>query len=136
MFERDFMYWPNSQCMSCSISKCLIVNILIYHIFMLSVLKNPFMRWKLSNFSNGSQTWFKICGITCEIYITNFIKVKNHFNCFWNIFIFFNTQLNVLFSYKYISIHHDIHRKQLNYFLFYCLVMYYHNIQKHCEFFS
>jgi hypothetical protein len=57
----------------------------------------------------------------CEIYITNFIKVKNHFNHFWSIFSFFNTQLQVYFWYKYISIHHDIHSKQFFSFLFYCL---------------
>ncbi len=33
-----------------------------------------------------------------EINITNFIKVKNHFNCFWTIFTFFSTQLQICFS--------------------------------------
>ncbi len=45
---------------------------------------------KISNFSNGSQIWFKLCEMTCEITIINFMKVKNQFNHFWNIFAFFN----------------------------------------------
>ncbi len=66
-------------------------------------------------------TWFKICEITCEIDITNFIKVKNHFNCFWNIFSFFSTQLHGWFSYQYISIRHENYSKKLIYSLFYFL---------------
>ncbi len=57
----------------------------------------------------------------CEIYITNFMKVKNHFNHLWSIFAFFNTQLQVYFLYKYISIHYNIHSKQFFSFLFYYL---------------
>jgi len=46
--------------------------------------KTPFVMWKWSNSSHGSQIWFKTCGIiTYEIDTTNFIDVKNHFNSFW-----------------------------------------------------
>jgi hypothetical protein len=35
-------------------------------------------------------TWFKVHGITCEINITNFIKVKQHLNSFsMYIYIFY-----------------------------------------------
>jgi hypothetical protein len=44
---------------------------------------------KISNFSNGLQIWFKLCDMTCEKTTINFMKVKNHFNHFWNIFTFF-----------------------------------------------
>jgi hypothetical protein len=54
-------------------------------------------------------TLFKVHGITHEINITIFIKVKQHFNHFSMYIYIFNTQLHVLFSYKYIPIHHDIH---------------------------
>jgi hypothetical protein len=69
------------------------------------------MTWKLSNFSNGSEIWFKSCGMTCEITITNVMKVKNHFNHFWNIFAFFNTSWHVFFSCKHTPSHHNIKRK-------------------------
>jgi hypothetical protein len=51
------------------------------------------MTWKLSNFSNGSQFWFKLC----EISIINFMKIRNHFNHFWNVFAFFNTLWHIFF---------------------------------------
>jgi len=53
----------------------------------------------------------QVCGITCEIDVTIFIEIKNHFKFFGNIFSFFNTQLQVLFSYEYTLVHHDIHSK-------------------------
>ncbi len=49
------------------------------------------MTKKLSNFSNGSQSCFKLCEMTCEITTINFMEAKNHFNHFWNIFAFFST---------------------------------------------
>ncbi len=53
----------------------------------------------------------QVCGITYEIDVTIFIEIKNHFNCFWNVFLFFNKQLQVVFSYEYTLVHHDIHSK-------------------------
>ncbi len=47
---------------------------------------------KLSKFSNGSHIWFKLCEMTCEIIIINFMRAKNHFNHFWGIFAFLSTQ--------------------------------------------
>ncbi len=52
---------------------------------------------------------------------THFVKIKNHFNHFWNIFAFFNTYLYIFFSYKYILTCHNINRKKLGFSLFYCL---------------
>ncbi len=49
------------------------------------------MTLKLSKFSNGSQIWFKLCEMTCEITTINFMKAKNHLNHFWSIFAFFTT---------------------------------------------
>jgi hypothetical protein len=57
------------------------IKISIYHILIVKALEKPkFFDENYQNFSHGSQTCFKICGITCEIYNTNFIKVKNHLN--------------------------------------------------------
>jgi len=78
--------------------------------------KTSFVKWKLSIFSHSSQTWFKICGMTCEINIKIFVKVFNHFNCFCNILHSFYTITNIIL-YKYIPIHHDIHRKNIYYFI-------------------
>ncbi len=39
----------------------------------------------------------------CEIYITNFIKVKNNFNHFWSIFAFFNTITSIFFVQIYFN---------------------------------
>jgi hypothetical protein len=77
--------------------------------------KNPFMTWKLSNFSSGSQIWFKLCEMTCEITIINFKKVKNHFNHFWNIFSFLNTPWHVFFSCKYTPSYQNIKKKWLDF---------------------
>jgi hypothetical protein len=46
---------------------------------------------KIIQKKDGSQIWFKLCEITCEITTINFINVKNHFNHSWNIFSFLNT---------------------------------------------
>ncbi len=64
-------------------------NVNLSHIHGQTRKTNPFMTRKLSNFSNGSQIWFKLCGMTCEITTINFMKAKNHFNHFWSIISFF-----------------------------------------------
>ncbi len=37
---------------------------------------------KIIKISNGSQIWFKLCEMICEITIINFMKIKNNFNHF------------------------------------------------------
>jgi hypothetical protein len=76
--EMDFMCWPNSQCFSPFISKWLFIKISIYHIILVNALKNPICEVKMIKLL----TWFKICGIACEINIINFVKVKNNSNVF------------------------------------------------------
>ncbi len=126
---------PTSKYLSHSICKWFFCeNVNLPHTYDHDHKNNSFITWKLSNFSNGSQIWFKSCEMTCEIIIMNFMKVKNHFNHFWNIFVSFSTLWYVLFSYKYTAIHHNIKRK---WFIFCSIlffgVMLYHNMQKHCE---
>jgi hypothetical protein len=55
----------------------------------LTLKKNPCSDMKMIKIS----TWSKICEMTCEIGITNLINIKNHFNFFWSMFSFLNTQL-------------------------------------------
>ncbi len=57
--------------------------------------KHPFVTWKLSNFSHGSQTYSNHMESQCLIDITKFIRTKNHFNHFFSIFSFL--------------IHNDVH---------------------------
>jgi hypothetical protein len=67
---------------------------------------------KIAKVSNGSQIWFKLCEMTCEITTINFMKVKKfHFNHFWNIFAFLSMSSHVLFSCKYIPSHHNMKKK-------------------------
>ncbi len=66
-------------------------NVNLPHTYDQTCKKDPFMTKKLSNFSNGSQSCFKLCEMTCEITTINFMEAKNHFNHFWNIFAFFST---------------------------------------------
>jgi hypothetical protein len=105
-------------------------NVNLPHIRGRTCKKNPFMTRKLSNFSNGSQIWFKLCEMICEITTINFMKAKNHFNHFWSIFAFFSTMCHAFFSCKYTPSHHNIKQNDVSLFFW---VMLYHNIQKHCE---
>jgi hypothetical protein len=124
MFEMDFKHWPNSQCLLPSISKWLFGKISIYHIMLkVNTLKKSQILWD-ENYQtfhmvqkHGSKY---VQSHVCEIYITNFMKVKNHFNHLWSIFAFFNTQLQVYFLYKYFNLY-NIHSKQFFSFLFYYL---------------
>jgi hypothetical protein len=84
----DIMHWPNSHWLSLSISKRLFIQISNYDLYMVNTLKKkPMCEMKIWTSSYGSQSWFKLCGITCEINVTNFINCKNHFNFFWSIFL-------------------------------------------------
>jgi hypothetical protein len=115
MFEIDFMHWPNSQCLSLSISKWLFVKISIYHILMVNALK----RFNLSD--ENDETFHMgqtICEITFEIYITNFIHVGSHFNYFWNIFAFLVHNYRCYFN---ANIFQSIMIYTKNYFLIYYL---------------
>jgi hypothetical protein len=89
---------PTSKDLSNSICKWFFVKMSILpRIYDQHCRKNPFMTWKLLNFSNGSQIWFKLCEMTCEITTVNFMKIKNHSNHFWSIFSFFNMLWHVFF---------------------------------------
>jgi hypothetical protein len=67
------------------------------HIHCIFIEKTHFWK-KNSNELHGIQTWFNIS--------TTFIKIKNHLNCFWNIFLFLSTEINYICFHKYIPISH------------------------------
>ncbi len=105
--------------MSHSICKWFFVKISIYHILMIKIVKkNSFMIWKLSKFSNGSQIWFKLCEMTCEITTIFFMKIQNNFNHIWNIFAFLSMLWHVFVSCKYTPSHNNIKRKWFLFFIF------------------
>ncbi len=100
----------------------------VTYVCMWSMLwKNSLMRWKLSSFLHGSQTWPKVCGITYNINATNFIKVWNQFNFKTNIFAF------LIHNYKYFLVQIYFNPPwyiKNHYFIFYSIVwvMFYPNM--------
>jgi len=71
--------------------------------------------------SHGSQTYSNHMESQCLIYITIFIKTKNHFNHFFSIFASFSTHWCTFFWHKYTLESHNISWKK--YFLIIQLFM-------------
>jgi len=99
---------------------CLLKFQFITYLCIWSMLwKNSFMRWKLSSFSHGSQTWSKVYGITYNINATNFINFGNRFNFKTYIFAF------LIHNYKYFFVQIYFNPPwyiENNYFILYFIV--------------
>jgi hypothetical protein len=96
----------------------------IYHIF---VEKTPFLRWKFSNLSHGIQTWLKLCEMTWFNIPSTFIKIKNHLNYFWSIFVFLNIHVHYIYFHKIYS-NLSFYKMKWNNFFFNILLRLYFNI--------
>ncbi len=67
--------------------KRIVIKISNYDIYMVNTLKKPMSEMKIWTSSYGSQSWFKLRGITCEINVSNFINCENHSKKIWSIFL-------------------------------------------------
>jgi hypothetical protein len=91
----------------------------MYHIF---VEKFHFWNEKNEISHMVSNTWFKLCEMAWFNILSTFIKIKNHLNCFWSIFVFLNTYIGTFICfYKYIPISHIIKWNEIMCFLISCL---------------
>ncbi len=92
--------------------------------------KHQFVIWWLSNSSHGSQIYSNHMESQCLIDITNFIKIKNHFNHFLRIFTFFSALWHIYIAKIYFNITlYEI--KKCNFFCIWLRwVLTYHNMQK------
>ncbi len=68
---------------------------------------------KLSKFSHGSQTYSNRMESQYLIDTKNFIKTKNHFNPFLNIFTIFSTLCCIYFWQKYTLTSRDMKYKKV-----------------------
>lgn len=124
----EFSALPEFIMLVASISNWLFVEIQ-FTTYVCSMPWKYFMWYKNDQkISHGSQTWFKIHKITCEIDIANSIKVKNHFN-FLGVYIY-NKNYKYYFCTNKFLIYHDIH---CNFFI---NSIFYHNLQKMWTFFN
>jgi hypothetical protein len=74
--------------MSYSMWMRLLVKISIYHTFIASLLKTIIFLNEIFKLI----TSFKLCEMTWFTIHSTFIKIKNHLNYFWNIFVFLSTR--------------------------------------------
>jgi hypothetical protein len=105
-------------------------NVNLLHTYGHRPQKHPFVIWYLSNSSHGSQTYSNHMESQCLVDTINFIKTKNHFNHFLNIFAFFNTQWHTFCCHKYILESHNISWKN-EFSLCYGLPYYAKILEKH-----
>jgi hypothetical protein len=80
-------------------------NFNLPHIYRIFAEKTHF--WD-ANYSHGIQTWFILCEMKWFYISSTFIKIKNHLNCFWSIFVFLNTHVHYIHFHKCIPISHFI----------------------------
>ncbi len=95
-----------------------LVKISIYHTFITSLLQkiifwdeNLQINHIVSKHGSYYVKWHR----------STFIKTKNHLNYFWNIFVFFNTDVHYICFHKYIPISHFTKWNEIVSFLISCL---------------
>jgi hypothetical protein len=104
-----------------------LVKISIYRTFIASLLKK-FIFWNENSqishmiFKHGSYY------VNMVQYTSTFIKIKNHLNCFWNIFVFLNTQIHYIHFHKYTPISRFMKWNEIVSFLICCIPKFYSNI--------
>jgi hypothetical protein len=124
--------WPTLHFLSSSIWMWLFVKFLIYHIFMVIAIKKAICNMIIIKLFTWLAILFQSSRIITFNKYYNFIKIKNHFNHFLNIFIFFSKMWHVYFLHKYILTSHHV-----NYLFIYCIWLLwgltYHNMQKNMK---
>jgi hypothetical protein len=91
------------------------------HIYCIFVEKNSFFEMKIFKFVTWYANMDHIIWNNMVNIFSTFIKIKNHLNCFWNIFVFLNTHAYYICFHKYTLISHFINWNEIISFLISCL---------------